>query len=136
MSAPRLLVGARPSVVEVAVLRVPAGAVAVVEHPSGQVRDYEPQLDVEQYAAIPGSRDVLGWGVGVAWYSSLAGIRNGRLRMDRDAWHEAARLLRSEPVVYIRHEKQLYHGSWRWTAVEASSEPVTARLAEKAEATT
>lgn len=132
MSTARLLIGARPSVVEVAILRIPAGAVAVVEHPSGQVREYEPHLLVEQYAAIPGSRDVLGWGVGSAWYSTLEGVRNNKLRLDRDAWHAAARLLRSVPVVYIRHEKRLHRGSWRWTAVEASSESVSARLAEQA----
>lgn len=135
MSTARLLVGARPSVVEVTILRVPAGALAVVEHPSGQVREYEYGLDVDQYAAIPGSRDVLGWGAGVCWYSSLLGVRNGRHLLDRDAWHAAARLLRSESVVYVRHEQRLHFGSWRWTAVSASAEPVLAeasRLAEKA----
>lgn len=116
--------GARPSVVEVAILRVPAGAVVVVEHPYG-VREYEPHIDVDQYAAVPGSRDVLGWGVGVCWYSSLQGLRNGRHRLDREAWHAAARLLRSESTVYVRHEKRLHFGTWRWTAVDASTTSLT-----------
>ena len=129
MTAARLLVGACPSLTEVAIVRVPAGAVAVVEHPYG-VRDYQPHLDVEQYAAVPGSREVLGWGAGVCWYSSLAGVRNGRHRLDREAWHEAARLLRSAPVAYVVHEPRLNFGTWRWTAVSAS----VAGLAEKARA--
>lgn len=122
----------RPSVVEVAVVHVPAGAVAVVEHPYG-VREYEAPLpDVEWWAVAPGSRDTIGWGAVPCWYGSLRGVRNGRHKLDREAWREAARLLRSEPVVYIRYERQFYFGSWRWTAVEASTESVAARLAEKA----
>ncbi|HEY9370994.1 hypothetical protein [Streptomyces sp.] len=121
MTTARLIVGARPSVVEVAVLRVPAGAVAAVEHPYG-VREYEPELrDVEAWAVVPGSPDTLGWHAVPCWYYTLAGIRNGRLKLDRQAWHAAAKLLRSEPVIYVRHEKQLYFGSWRWTAVSAST---------------
>jgi hypothetical protein len=125
VSAARVLVGACPSVVEVAVLHVPAGAVAVVEHPYG-VREYEPELrDVEAWAVVPGSPDTLGWHPLPSWYYTLAGIRNGRLKLDRQAWHTAAKLLRSEPVIYVRHEKQLYFGSWRWTAVSASTVSIT-----------
>lgn len=136
MSTSRILASARPSVVEVAILRVPVGAVAVVEHPYG-VREYEPPLpDVEWWAVVPGSRDTIGWGAVPCWYGSLRGVRNGRHRLDREAWHEAAKLLRTVPAVYLRYEKQLNFGSWRWTAVEASSESVSARLAEQAGAAT
>ena len=131
MNAPSAQV-VRPSVVEVAVIHVPAGAVAVVEHPYG-VREYEPELpDVEAWAVVPGSPDTLGWRAVPCWHYTLAGIRNGRLKLDRAAWHAAAKLLRREPVVYIRYEQQLCYGLWRWTAVEASTESVASRLAEKA----
>lgn len=130
MSAARLIVGARPSVVEVAVLHVPAGAVAVVEHPYG-VREYVPELrDVEAWAVVPGSPDTLGWRAVPCWYYTLSGIRNGRLKLDRQAWHAAAKLLRRTPVAYVQHEKRLYFGSWRWTAVSAS----TVSTAEQVEA--
>ncbi|MEV0382305.1 hypothetical protein [Nonomuraea sp. NPDC050643] len=124
----RLQVVARPSVLEVAVLHLPAGSVAVVEHLFG-VREYETPLpDIEWWAVVPGNRDAIAWGAVPCWYGSLRGVRNGRLRLDRDAWHEAARLLRSAPVVYVAYEQVRHYGSWRWTAVSAS----VAGLAEKA----
>ncbi|GAA4221396.1 hypothetical protein FHR32_005068 [Streptosporangium album] len=114
--ATRLLVEARPTATEVAILHVPAGAVARVHHPAG-VREYTPLLPEESwYAVVPGDKDLIGWGAVPCWYGSLAGIRNGRHRLDRDAWHAAARELRSGGVTYVQYEVRDYYGNPRWTA--------------------
>lgn len=115
--ATRLLVEARPAAVEVAILHIPAGATARVHHPAG-VREYTPMLPEEPwYAVIPGDKDLIGWGAVPCWYGSLAGVRNGRHKLDRNAWHAAATELRSAGVVYVRYERHDYFGHPRWTAV-------------------
>lgn len=128
-----LLVEAFPGEREVAILRLPAGAVGRVHHPSGLVRDYIGRLDIEAFAVVPGDRDAIGWGVAQSWYYDVRGIRNGHRALDRPAWHDAARLLADVPVVYVAYEQVEYFGKQRWTAVEAGIEPLgTSRLTEKA----
>lgn len=115
-------VEAYPSATEVAVIHLPAGATARVHHPDG-VREYTPMLpDVEDYAVIPGDKDLTGWGAVPCWHGSLAGVRNGRHRLDRDAWHAAATALRAVGVVYVQYEARSYHGKARWTAVSVRRE--------------
>ncbi|MEV8635667.1 hypothetical protein AB0395_28805 [Streptosporangium sp. NPDC051023] len=115
------LVEARPSATEVAVVRVPAGCVVRVHHPAG-VREYAPPLpDEAWYVVIPGDRDVIGWGAVPCW-GGLAGVRNGRHALDRDAWHAAARALASTDVAYVRYEQRDHHGKQRWTAVAHRAE--------------
>lgn len=113
----RVVVEAYPSAVEVAVVRLPAGAVARVHHPSG-VREYEPQLSDEAFlVVIPGDRDAIGWGWSQGWYETLRGIRNGHRPMNREAWHAAARAVElGAEVVYVRYERVDYHGNPMWTA--------------------
>ncbi|MFD9949997.1 hypothetical protein ACFWYW_28445 [Nonomuraea sp. NPDC059023] len=120
MSAPAIsLVQAYPSPFEVAVLHLVDGAVARVHHPFG-VKDYHPSpFEDEAYAVIPGDKNAIGWGAVPCWHYSLRGIRNGRHRLDRAAWHAAAALLRMGPVVYVTYEERDYYGKPRWTAVAA-----------------
>ncbi|MFF4417005.1 hypothetical protein ACFYY8_31175 [Streptosporangium sp. NPDC001559] len=116
------LVEARPSATEVAVVFVPAGAVVRVHHPAG-VREYVAPLPEEAwYVAIPGDRDVIGWGAVPCWYGSLAGIRNGRHSLDREAWHAAARQLATIDVAYVQFEQRDHFGAQRWTAVAHRAE--------------
>jgi len=117
-----VLVEARPSRVEVAILHLPVGCVARVHHP-GRVQEYAPQLpDVAWYAVVPGDREAIGWGWSEGWYGSLTGVRNGKHRLDRDAWHEAAKALRTSSVVYVRYEALTYYGKTRWTATSVRVE--------------
>jgi hypothetical protein len=123
------MVEAHPSAFEVAILHLTAGAAARVHHPFG-VREYRPLLvEDDVYVVVPGFKEVIGWGAVPCWHYSLRGIRNGRHRLDRPAWHEAARLLTCTPVAYVRFEERDYYGKPRWTAVEASVE--AARLAKQ-----
>lgn len=90
MSTVTTLVEAHPSAFEVAILHLTGGATARVHHPFG-VREYRPLLvEDDVYAVVPGYADVIGWGAVPCWYYSLRGIRNGRHRLDRPAWHDAA----------------------------------------------
>lgn len=115
-------VEAYPSATEVAVIHVPAGATARVHHPS-EVQEYTPPLpEVPWYAVIPGDRDLTGWGAVPCWHGSLAGVRNGRHGLDRDAWHAAAKALRTVGVVYVQRELIDHHGTPRWTAVSVRRE--------------
>jgi hypothetical protein len=125
-------VEAFPSAFEVAILHLPAGAVARVHHPFG-VREYCPLLvECEVYAVVPGFKDVIGWGAVPCWHPSLRSVRNGRHRLDQSAWHHAADLLKNAGVVYVGYEERDYYGRPRWTAVSAWLEPQAARLAEQA----
>ncbi|MFI6496826.1 hypothetical protein [Nonomuraea typhae] len=120
MSAPTIpLIEAHPSLFEVAILHVPAGSGARVRHPSGPLDYRQPLDDLDAYAVVPGDKDAIGWGAVPCWYYSLRGIRNGRHRLDRPAWHSAAALLSSVPVVYVAYERRDYFGRPRWTAVAA-----------------
>lgn len=120
-----LLVEAHPTATEVAIVYVPAGAVVRVHHPAG-VREYAPQLPEESwYAVIPGDTATIGWGWNVGWYGDLRGIRNGHHRLNRDAWHAAARELRSAGVVYVQYEASDYFGKRRWTAVSVRVEALS-----------
>ena len=107
-----------PFAYEVAIVKLPVGATARVHHPAG-VREYVPSLPIPYFVVVPGDRETIGWGWAVGWYESLRGIRNGRHRLDRDAWHAAARLLARADVVYVRYEVRDYYGKPRWTAVRA-----------------
>ncbi|WP_326646583.1 hypothetical protein OG884_18315 [Streptosporangium sp. NBC_01755] len=112
-----LVVEARPSAVEVAVLHLPPGSLARVHHPD-RTREYTPGFpDIPYYVVVPGDNSAIGWGWNVGWYGSLTGVRNGRHRLDRDAWHAAAKALRSASVVYVRYEALTYYSATRWTAV-------------------
>lgn len=116
LTLPRLLVEARPTATEVAILALPVGAGARVHHPDG-VREYEPAIDdVPYYVVVPGDKDAIGWGWAVGWFGGLSGIRNGRHRLDRDAWHEAAKALKAGGVAYVMYEARDYFGKPRWTA--------------------
>lgn len=112
------MIEAFPSAYDVAVLKLPPGVTARVHHPAG-VREYEPPLPTRYFAVAPGERETIGWGWAVGWYESLQGIRNGHHRLDREAWHAAARLLARADVVYVRYEVRDYYGKPRWTAVRA-----------------
>lgn len=115
------VVEAFPSSFDVAILHLPAGAVARVHHPSG-MREYRPLLvDVEVYAIVPGFAQVIGWDAVPCWYYSLRGIRNGRHRLDRDAWHKAADALKHSGIAYVTYEQIDYYGKPRWTAVRANA---------------
>ncbi|MEV7013477.1 hypothetical protein [Streptosporangium sp. NPDC051022] len=117
MTVASALVEARPADTEVAIVYVPAGSTVQVHHPDG-VRWYEPLLPDEAcYAVVPGDKDKIGWGAVPCWYGSLTGIRNGRHRMDREAWHAAARALAATGVVYVQYKQREYYGAQRWTAV-------------------
>lgn len=107
-----------PSRTEVAIVHVPQGGVAVVHHRSG-VREYTYSLpDVPTFLVVPGDREAIGWGWSQGWYGSLRGVRNGRHRLDRQAWHDAARAVdRGAQVAYVQYETRDYHGKDRWTAV-------------------
>ncbi|MFB4265392.1 hypothetical protein [Nonomuraea sp. GTA35] len=123
-----------PSAFEVAILHLPNGVAARVHHPFG-VKEYRPLIVEEStFVVVPGWADVIGWGA-VCWHYTLRGVRNGRHRLDRAAWHDAATLLQMSPVVYVTYEKRDSYGKPRWTAVDAGVEPLAARLAEKAGAT-
>lgn len=131
MSAERLhVVEASPSAFDVAILHVPAGGMARVRHPHG-VRDYRPLLAGEDvYAVVPGWAQVIGWGAVPCWHPTLRGVKNGRHRLDRAAWEDAAALLRMVPVVYVAYERRDCYGTPRWTAVHAGVAPL--KPAEKA----
>ncbi len=106
-----------PAATEVAVVELPAGVVAVVHHPGGERREYSDPEQV-QILVVPGDREAIGWGWSYGWYGSLRGVRNGRHRLDRDAWHEAARAVEAGArVAYVRYEVRDYYGKPRWTAV-------------------
>lgn len=120
------LVEAHPTAYEVAILKVPVGAVARVHHPAGPVREYVPPLDIPYFVVVPGDRESIGWGWTEGWYGSLRGVRNGHVAMHREAWHAAARLLARADVVYVRYELRDYYGKPTWTAVRAHDD---ARLA-------
>ena len=110
------IVEARPAAVEVAVIHLPPGSLARVHHPDG-TREYAPDFpDTPYYVVVPGDVSAIGWGWNVGWYGSLTGVRNGKHRLDRAAWHEAAKALRSASVVYVRYEALAYYGKPRWTA--------------------
>ena len=128
------VVEAFPAAFEVAILHLPAGSMARVHHPSG-MREYRPLLVQEDvYAVVPGFAQVIDWGAVPCWHYTLKGIRNGRHRLDRAAWHDAAALLALAPVVYISYERRDHFGKPRWTAVDAGVEPLGAsRRAEKAQ---
>lgn len=109
------VVQARPLLVEVAVIRLPADAVAVVHHAAG-VKEYSDPGE-DQFLVVPGDRDTIGWGCTPCWYGSTRGVRNGRHRLDRDAWHAAARAVeRDADVAYVVYERRDYYGTPRWTA--------------------
>ncbi len=104
-----------PAPTEVALVRVTEGGVARVHHPSG-VRDYSDPF--QPLLVVPGDRDVIGWGWAEGWYGSLRGVRNGRHRLDRDAWHAAARVVeQGAGVAYVQYEIRDYYSKPRWTAV-------------------
>ncbi|MFI7691715.1 hypothetical protein ACIBQ6_21790 [Nonomuraea sp. NPDC049655] len=128
------IVEATPSAFEVAILHLADHATARVHHPFG-VKEYTPLLvEDDVYVVVPGWADVIGWGA-VCWHYTLRGVRNGRHRLDRDAWHAAAELLHTNPVVYVTFERRDYYGTPRWTAVHADVESLrglAARLAEQA----
>lgn len=115
----RVVVEAYPSTTEVAVVSLPAGAVARVHHPSSVVREYEPQLSDEAIlVVIPGDRDAIGWGYSQGWYKTPRGLRRGHRPMNRDAWHAAARAVElGAEVVYVQYEQVDYYGKPTWTAV-------------------
>lgn len=114
----RVVVEAYPFATEVAIVALPAGAVARVHHPSG-VREYEPQLGDEAFlVVIPGDRDAIGWGWSQGWYETPRGLRRGHRPVNRDAWHAAARAIElGAEVVYVRYEQVDYYGKSLWTAV-------------------
>ncbi|MFC3985494.1 hypothetical protein [Streptosporangium jomthongense] len=116
------LVEARPSATEVAVVFVPAGCVVRVHHPAG-VREYVPPTTGDSwYVAVPGDRDAIGWGASPCWYGSLAGIRNKKHALDREAWHATARELATADVAYVQFEQRDHFGAQRWTAVAHRAE--------------
>ncbi|GAA3417732.1 hypothetical protein [Streptosporangium vulgare] len=116
------IVEARPTAVEVAVIHLPTGSLARVHHPAG-TQEYAPDLpDVPWYVVVPGDNSAIGWGWNVGWYGSLTGVRNGRHRLDRAAWHEAAKALRTVSIVYVRYEALTYYGKPRWTATSVRVE--------------
>jgi hypothetical protein len=117
-------VEAFPSAYDIAILKLPIGVTARVHHPAG-VREYAPPLPVPYFAVVPGDRETIGWGAVPCWYSSLTGVRNGHHRLDRRAWHDAARLLARADLVYVRYEVRDYYGKPRWTAVRAEVREVT-----------
>lgn len=122
VETPLRVVEVFPKETEVAVVQVPEGGVARVHHPSG-VREYTPSLvDIPEVASwflvVPGDREAIGWGWSEGWYGSLRGVRNGHHRLDRDAWHQAARAVeRGAVVAYVQYEARDYYGTPRWTAV-------------------
>lgn len=93
---------AYPAPDEIAVVYLPpAGTVHI--HQADKVRTHH--ADNEQAVIVaPGDRDQLGWGVHTARYGGLSGVRNGKRKDDRPVWHEAARLVRTAGIVYIRHD--------------------------------
>ena len=107
-----------PFAYEVAIVKLPVGATARVHHPAG-LREYVPSLPIPYFAVVPGDREAIGWDAVPCWYSSLTGVRNSHHRLDRRAWHDAARLLARADVVYVRYEVRDYYGKPRWTAVRA-----------------
>ncbi len=114
----KTLVVARPAATEVAVMRIPAEGVGRVHSPAGGHRDFEPELaDVAWWLVVPGDRDAIGWGWAYGWYAAIHGVRNGKHRLDRDAWHQAAREVRHGGVAYVQYEPQEYYRKQRWTAV-------------------
>lgn len=116
------IVEAHPAAVEVAVVHLPKGSLARVHHPAG-TQEYAPQFpDVPYYVVVPGDREAIGWGWTHGWYGSLTGIRNGHHRLNRDAWHAAARALKTAPVVYVQYEAITYYGKPRWTATSVRVE--------------
>lgn len=118
------IVEARPAAVEVAVIHLPSGSLARVHHPDG-TREYAPGLPgVPYYVVVPGDNSAIGWGWNVGWHESLTRIRNGHHKTNRDAWHDAAKALRTNDVVYVQYEARDYHGKPRWTAVGVRVEGV------------
>jgi hypothetical protein len=121
-----VVVEAFPAVHEIAIVPVPAEGSVRVHHPAG-VRTYHPELpDVPYVVVVPGDGELLGWGWSNGWYGSLAGVRNGHHRLDRDAWHAAARALQGGGVAYVAYAPRLYFGNRRWTATGYRWEPASA----------
>ncbi|MFF4777535.1 hypothetical protein ACFY05_32230 [Microtetraspora fusca] len=104
---------------DVAVVKLPAGGIARVHHPSGP-RDYPPvPRDEPVFLVVPGDRERLGGGATHSIYYDETGLRNGRHRHDRAVWHAAARAARRGDVgdvVLIHHEEQTRYGRTRWAA--------------------
>ena len=123
------LVEAFPAAYEVAILKLAAGTTARVHHPAGPVREYVPPLSIPYFAVVPGDVETIEWGWCVGWYESLKGIRNGHHRLNREAWHAAARLLARADVVYVRYEQRDYYGKQTWTAVRAEVREVVRPVA-------
>lgn len=114
---------ASPAADEVLVANLPSGSVLTVHHPDGAVREVRADFpDGPLIVAVPGAREVIGWGVIFEMYLAVSRIRNGRHRLDRPVWQRAEKAVRSGGIAYVRYEQRDYFGKSRWTAVDVRQE--------------
>ncbi|MEU4576093.1 hypothetical protein [Nonomuraea sp. NPDC023979] len=119
---------AHPTGTEVVAALLPPGSVLRVHHPDVGVREYRAMLPGDWLiAVVPGDLTVLPWGCRDNQYCALTSMRNDRQSLDRPAWQEAVRLLKTggEGVVYVGYKSQPYYGSDRWTATAVRTVPGT-----------
>jgi hypothetical protein len=115
------IIDIRPEINEIAVVNLPVGQAARVHHPSGP-RVWAPPPGERLIAEIPCDNTHIGWGVVITSYIAVGAIRNGRHRRDRAVWHEAARAVRRQPVVYVAMDQREYYGRHVWTAISVRTE--------------
>ncbi len=109
-----------PKPAEVAVFSFPAGTVVRVHHPDGP-REYADIIDpvlgnLPFSATIPGDRETLDWGAGIATYFDQRVIAHGRHQLDRAVWQAAVNAISNGGAVYVQHELRDHYGKPRWVA--------------------
>lgn len=117
MNVDTTLVNVRPDPYEVAIVPTSPGQGVRLHLPTGGVKVYTPTVkDVPLVAVLPGNRKLIGWGWSNGWYGSLAGVRNGKHRLDRDAWRAACHAVRDGGIAYVTYTLRTHFEEPRWTA--------------------
>lgn len=113
------LVTVTPRPYEVGVARVPAGSVFRVPLRNGAQRELPPD-DLTTWLEVPGLL-LARWGVDWTIRYSAHSIGLARLRAERKAWQQAARMLaggsETAKAVYVLLEETRPHGRPVWLAV-------------------
>jgi hypothetical protein len=121
------VVGVWPKRTEVAVLNLPAGTTARVIRPWDDAAETV-KIDTPEQAltaALPGDRELLGWGCRIIYYFDYRVIAHGKHRRDRHIWQQAVKAIQRGGVAYLQHEQQDYYGKQVWVATGLRTEERT-----------
>lgn len=102
-----------------AVIHLLAGDTAQVHHPDGTFYTLAPLYPgAPVVAVVAADPDLIGWGA-IVLGETMATVRNNHHRLDRPAWHKAARAVRAGGVAYVTHEQVEHFGQTVWRATGA-----------------